>query len=115
MNALPQPLYDEVTAALLAAGREDLAKQLRPHRSGKVLTSGQAAAMLGVSSTNTVKNWLENGFFPGAYKTAGGHWRFPIEDVEAARARMEELQEKNRTGDLTPADLDDDAPPPPLL
>lgn len=115
MPPLPQPLYDEVTAALRAAGRAELAERLRPHQPRNVLSSGQAAAMLGVSSTNTVKNWLHSGIFPGAYKTAGGHWRFPIEDVEAAKRRMDELRERNRAGDLTPADLDDEAPAPPLL
>lgn len=35
------------------------------------LTSKQAATLLGVSSANTVKNWLEGGWFPGAFQTAG--------------------------------------------
>jgi hypothetical protein len=73
------------------------------------------AKMLGVSSPNTVKNWLEGGAFPGATKTLGGHWRFPLKDVEAVKARMEWVREKNAKGDLTlPADLDD-GPEPPLL
>lgn len=116
MNALPQPLYDDLTSALAASGRQDLVRRLEAHRPRETLTSGQAAALLGVSSANTVKNWLEAGHFPGAFKTAGGHWRFYRDEVEAVKSRMDELREKNRRGDLTPPDTgDEDYPPPPLL
>lgn len=117
MSALPQPLYQEVTSVLARAGRDDLVARLEKHgRHEETLTSGQAAALLGVSSANTVKNWLASGQFPGAFKTAGGHWRFLRSEVEAVKDRMEELREKNERGDLTPPD-DGDAeyPPPPLL
>lgn len=110
MSALPKPLYDEVRAALVDAGRQDLARRLVPFRPRKALTSGQVAAVLGVSSPNTVKNWLEAGQFPGAFQTAGGHWRFPSEEVEAVKARMDALAERNRRGDLTPPDVDGDDP-----
>jgi excisionase family DNA binding protein len=83
--------------------------------SGDALTTGQAAAMLGVSSLNTVKNSLEAGEFPGAFTTAGGHWRFLRADVEAERARMCGLREKTRAGDVTPAEQANDYPPSPLL
>ena len=80
-----------------------------------MLKTTEVAKMLGVSSPNTVKNWLEGGAFPGATKTLGGHWRFPLKDVEAVKARMEWVREKNAKGDLAlPADLDD-GPEPPLL
>lgn len=115
MTALPKPLYDEVRSALVDAGRQDLAKKLVPFRPRKALTSGQAAAVLGVSSPNTVKNWLEAGQFPGATQTAGGHWRFPVEEVEAVKARMDALAERNRRGNLAPPDLDDEDDGPPLL
>lgn len=83
------------------------------------LTAPAAAKLLGVSSPNTVKNWLEGGHFPGAYRTMGGskmggHWRFPRADVLAVKARMEALREKNRAGDLSPPDCDDDFDPPAL-
>ncbi len=113
---MPQPLYDDLTAALAAAGRWDLVRRLAAHRPREILTSGQAAARLGVSSANTVKNWLEAGHFPGAFKTAGGHWRFYRDEVEAVKSRIDELREKNRRADLTPPDAgDEDGPPPPLL
>ncbi|MFH1468169.1 MAG: helix-turn-helix domain-containing protein [Pseudomonadota bacterium] len=107
MTALPQALYREVRAALLDAGRMDLADKLVPFRPRRALSSGQAAERLGVSSPNTVKNWLESGIFPGAYRTGGGHWRFPVEEVEAARARLDALAERNRQRDLAPPDVDD--------
>jgi excisionase family DNA binding protein len=107
---------DDVTSALAACGRRDLVRRLEEHRPRETLTSGQAAALLGVSSANTVKNWLEAGHFPGTFKTAGGHWRFCRDEVEAVKSRMDELHEKNRRGDLTPPDNgDEDYPPPPLL
>jgi excisionase family DNA binding protein len=116
MIDLPQSLYDDVTSALAEHGRQDLVARLEAHRPRETLTTGQAAAILGVASANTVKNWLEGGHFPGAFKTAGGHWRFYLDEVEAVKARMEELAEKNRRGDLTPPDAEDeDYPPPPLL
>ncbi len=116
MKPLPQPLYDEVQRALAESGRSDLANRLLPLRARKMLTSGQAAALLGVSSANTVKNWLEAGLFPGAYKTAGGHWRFDPEEVAAVKARADALREKNRRGDRTPPEAEDEAlATPPLL
>lgn len=73
------------------------------------LTSKQAATLLGVSSANTVKNWLEGGWFPGAFQTAGGHWRFPLEDVEAVSSRLESLRDRNNRRDLTPMDFNDES------
>ena len=116
MHALPQPLYDDLKSALTESGRRDLVSRLEAHRPRKALTSGQAAQLLGVSSANTVKNWLEAGQFPGAFKTAGGHWRFPLDEVEAVKARMDALREKNSRGDLSPPEAkDDEYPAPPLL
>ena len=78
----------------------------------ETLTSSEAARLLGLSSPNTVKNWLAGGYFPGAFQTAGGHWRFPCQEVEAVKRRMEELRDRNRRGDLAPPDSDDDSSPP---
>jgi len=108
MNALPQLLYDEVTEALSAADRDDLVKRLAALRDDEVITSKQAANLLGVSSANTIKNWLEGGWFPGAFRTPGGHWRFQRSEVLAARERMEELRDKNPRRDLAPSDAEDE-------
>ena len=77
-----------------------------------MLTSTEAAKVLGVSSANTVKNWLEGGAFPGATRTPGGHWRFPRKDVEELKTRMAWVQAKNAKADVELPDLDDGADPP---
>jgi predicted site-specific integrase-resolvase len=71
------------------------------------LNTQEAAELLGVTSTATVKNWLEGGHFPGAYQV-DGEWRFSSSEVLAAKKRIEELREKNRTGDLSLPDCDYD-------
>ncbi|MBI4821696.1 MAG: helix-turn-helix domain-containing protein [Deltaproteobacteria bacterium] len=106
-------LLGEVKSALASAGRDDLAKKLAESERTE-LTSSEAASLLGVSSTNTVKKWLEGGAFPGAFRTAGGHWRFPLADVLKAQERVEQLRQKNAARDLAPPD-GDDMPEPPLL
>ncbi len=55
------------------------------------ISTGQAARLLGVSSRNTVKNWLQGGCFPSAYQTAGGHWRFRREEVLAVRQAVQNI------------------------
>ena len=116
MVSVPQSLFEEVSSVLSGAGRGDLVvrldKALRPQ---ETLTSKKAAELLGVSSVNTVKNWLEGGQFPGAFRTQGGHWRFPREEVLAARERMNTLRERNRRMDLAPPDSDGNEDEPPLL
>lgn len=113
MTAIPQPLYEELTAALTAADRLDLVERLRALWEDEELTSTQAAGLLGVSSANTVKNWLQGGWFPSAYRTPGGHWRFLRSEVLAARERMDLLRDRNARRDLAP--LDDDEGELPLL
>jgi excisionase family DNA binding protein len=114
MNAISPALLNDVTTALREAGRSDLVERLVASTEADVLTSKKAASLLGVASANTVKNWLEGGHFPGAFQTPGGHWRFPREDVEAVKLRMEELRERNRSRDLMPSDGDEESIDPPL-
>ena len=102
MRVISPALLEDVTAALREAGRSDLVESLMASAQADMLTSAEAASLLGVASANTVKNWLEGGYFPGAFQTPGGHWRFPREEVEAAKARMEEFRVRNRAGDLMP-------------
>lgn len=66
------------------------------------LSTGEAARLLGVSSRNTVKNWLEGGFFPGAVRTDGGHWRFLRAEVEAVARAMAAV----KRGPVAVGDLD---------
>ena len=114
MTAISPALLSDVTAVLRQAGRSDLVDRLVASATAAPLTSKQAATMLGVSSANTVKNWLEGGWFPGAYQTAGGHWRFPLDDVEAVRSRLESLRDRNNRRDLTPVDCGDESADLPL-
>jgi excisionase family DNA binding protein len=113
MTALSPALLSDVTAVLREADRSDLIERLVASAKADTLTSKQAATLLGVASANTVKNWLEGGWFPGAFQTPGGHWRFPLEDVEAVRLRLEDLRDRNSLRDLMPTECDDataDAP-----
>lgn len=75
-----------------------------------LLTSAEAAKLLGLASPNTIENWLAGGHFPGAYQTRGGHWRFPRAEVEAVKRRMEALRERNRKGDLAVSDCTGESP-----
>lgn len=112
MTAMTATLYLDVMAVLEKHGRQDLIEQFSAFEPKEFLTSTEAASLLGLSSPNTVKNWLAGGRFPGAYQTAGGHWRFPRHEVEAALRRMEALRDRNRRGDIAPPDEDDDGPLP---
>lgn len=114
MSVISPALLNDVTTALHEAGRSDLVERLVASTQGELLSSTQAASLLGVASANTVKNWLEGGHFPGAFQTPGGHWRFPREEVEAVKLRMEELRERNRSRDLLPLDGDEEIVHPPL-
>lgn len=116
MLTLSEPLYEEIKQALRSAGEHDLLARVEASaESTEVLTSREAAALLGVASVNTIKSWLEGGQFPGAYQTPGGHWRFPRAAVEAAKTRMLELRRRNLAGDISAVKGDEDYGEPPLL
>lgn len=74
-------------------------------------TVEQAAEYLGITSPETIKNWLCGGSFPGAKQGNGsdlrtlGHWRFLISDVKRVKAQMDETRRKNQTGQLAVPDL----------
>ena len=108
MSALPTALMQELREILLNSGRADLVRRLEEATAPELLTSTQAAELLGVSSPTTVKNWLMGGHFPGAFQTAGGHWRFPRADVERMRLRMVEDAERSAGRDLSLPDEEDD-------
>lgn len=108
MSALPTALLQELREVLLNSGRADLIQKLEEATAPDLLTSTQAADLLGVSSPTTVKNWLMGGHFPGAFQTAGGHWRFPRSEVEQMRLRMVEDAEKSARGDLSLPDEEDE-------
>jgi len=74
---------------------EELAVRLSATTARETMTTTDVARELGVHSPTTVKNWLEGGLFPGAYQTAGGHWRFLREEVMRVRQEMAETRENN--------------------
>ena len=84
----------------------------RPLIGRTTITIKEAANLLEVASPDTVKNWLEGGCFPGAYKMPGGHWRFPRHEVLAMKEHMAEVHRRNDRNDMTPPECDDE---PPLL
>jgi hypothetical protein len=63
--------------------------------------SEQAAAFLEIDSVETVSNWLEGGYFPGAFQSEG-RWLFPLASLIKVRERLEELQYSNKHRLLTP-------------
>lgn len=73
------------------------------------VTSGEAAKLLGVSSRNTVKNWIEGGYFPSSKKTEGGHWRFLRSEVLTVRQAMDAVKSGPLpVGSLDLPEVDDD-------
>lgn len=81
-------------SAYLRAELSELAEILR---NPEPMTTTEVARELGVSSPTTIKNWFEGGLFPGAYQTAGGHWRFSRDEVLRVRREMQQTRERNRT------------------
>lgn len=74
-----------------------------------VLRVGDAASVLGVTE-NTVKNWIALGTFPGAFRTEGGHWRIPAEEVLALRDASHQVRARNRNGSVIAMDQVDGDP-----
>jgi excisionase family DNA binding protein len=83
------------------ASEEDRALLERGHDlmvGARTLSVGAVAKMLGVSSPTTIRNWLEQGVFPGVERTPGGHRRFNLADVMVVKARMEKTKAQNEAG-----------------
>ncbi|WP_246943517.1 MerR family transcriptional regulator [Bacillus pinisoli] len=75
--------------------------QAFPKEQAEVYTSSEAAEMIGVSD-QTIRRWCEQGKYPDAYQTQGGHWRIPkqyfkitSEEAMKRRAFEQELNEFN--------------------
>lgn len=71
------------------------------------MTREQAEAFLGLSSL-TMTNMLDGGHFPSFYATGV----FAEDEVMDFHRFCENIRERNRTGDLSPPDCDDDFDPP---
>lgn len=95
--------------------RNERPSEIPPTNEEEALTESQAAVYLGVSSPDTVQNWLKGGHFPGAFKDHEGHWRFLKSAVEAVKSRMQELARRNHEGDVLPPNEDHGSLEAPLL
>jgi hypothetical protein len=60
----------------------------------------QATAFLEIDSDESVSNWLEGGYFPGAFQS-DGRWLFPLASLIKVRERLDELQYNNKHRLLT--------------
>lgn len=72
----------------------DIVTAMKPPSSSPILTTPQAAKILGVSS-RTAQLWIESGVIP-SWKTPGGHRRMFESDVLAALAANDEAQPGSR-------------------
>lgn len=66
--------------------------QAVPEGVGPVVGTLRAAELLGVTD-RTVIRWADEGTLPVAYRTAGGHRRFRLADVQAMKDNPTEPQE----------------------
>ncbi len=76
----------------------------------RLLSVGDVARLLGVSSPTTIHNWLEKGYFPGAIRTVGGQRRFPLADVLAVKDDIRQTRAENASGHLEIGDYGDEDP-----
>ncbi|MEM1349835.1 MAG: helix-turn-helix domain-containing protein, partial [Myxococcota bacterium] len=47
-------------------------------------------------SIESVRRWIDLDYFPGAWRTPGGHWNIPETDVDAFRQRQKRHRPKTR-------------------
>lgn len=52
-----------------------------PTAKQKLYTPADVARIFRVDP-KTVSRWASAGKFPGAFRTPGGHWRFPVDSTE---------------------------------
>ena len=57
---------------------------MRPHE----LSTGDVARRFGVS-VDTVRRWVERGYFPSSWRPPGGHLRIPAADVAQLMTRWQ--------------------------
>lgn len=72
-----------------------------------LLDATTAASYLGLSTPDTIRNWLEGGSFPGAFQSRG-QWFFPAVELDKVKRRIDEIQTKNKNRDLQLPDPSDD-------
>jgi excisionase family DNA binding protein len=58
----------------------------------RLVSTGEAARSLGISA-RTLARWAQEGLVTPALTTAGGHYRFDVDDL---RAQLVEIAKKDR-------------------
>jgi excisionase family DNA binding protein len=114
---------DEVRSFLIAEGKSDLVEKLadvvttlRPPlpRPGDLLSTGEAAAILGIRSVNTIKRWASDGLLDG-YRV-GGRIKVTPESVDKLQtspiAQRQRRCETALGASLAPFDGGDEPLPP---
>ncbi len=70
------------------------AKNLEPV---SLCSTGRAAELLGVTR-ETIRRWIDDGYFPNSERVKpGGHWRVSRADIAALKARWKEKSNTNET------------------
>ncbi len=54
---------------------------------GKLVSVGTVARLLGVSRPS-VRSYIAEEVFPGAFQLPSGHWRIPLAEVEALLSKQ---------------------------
>ena len=71
------------------------------------LTTEETAKLLGITSQETIRNWIETTRFPGSDQTPTG-WRFDFNRVLAVKEALEEIRATNARGNLSVPECDSD-------
>ena len=71
----------------------------------KILTSMQAAKILGITSTATIEDWLHGGYFPGASRIKEDQWSFKLSEVLDVKEAMAEVERKNAVKHIAAGDF----------
>ncbi len=64
----------------------------------RLIGSGEAARALGIN-TRTLARWVQEGLVTPTLITAGGHYRFELEDLKAQLRKLAQQRREDRAGD----------------
>lgn len=66
----------------------------------KFMKVGDVQRTLGIKSPTTIKKWIGQGVFPGAYRQSGGQWLIPAERVYSLRDASIRADRMNAAGKI---------------
>jgi excisionase family DNA binding protein len=64
---------------------------------GKLMSTGEAARELGISARSLAR-WAQEGLITPALTTAGGHYRFELEDLRAQLLKLAKARGESQQG-----------------